>query len=284
MEKPLILIDKDGNKIEDLDKFLSEQKFYLTDNEGNKIDDLEKFFADNPELKGNFNSLELYGNPFEYLKFRLLNGNIKTGIEHFYYSKLKEIDSQNHNENFKEYLVKEKGIINLLKLELNAQLHLKSDLESEIKFAIARLEQLQNIIDFTLKKLETIKPKNNKILAFNNDLEGGLDGIEIILEGINKLLFDESTIEQWEKVLKGKVLENPIVIKNSVKMEEFKHFIDQLKTEYQILKGRNYTELERNKVFLWNGEILTQKKITNYFKMKTDGLKPDIDKILSALI
>ena len=63
-----------------------------------------------------------------------------------------------------------------------------------------------------------------------------------------------------------------------------RQFIDQLKTEYQILKGRNYTELERNKVFLWNGEILTQKKITNYFKMKTDGLKPDIDKILSALI
>ena len=278
MEKPLILIDKDGNKREDLDKFLSEQKFYLTDNEGNKIDDLEKFFADNPELKDNFNSLELYGNPFEYYKFLLRNGNIKTGIEHFYYSKLKEIDSRQNKDNFKEYLIKEKEILDFLKDELKAQLHLNSDLESEINFAIARLEQLQNIIDFTLKKSGTIKPNNNKILAFNNDLEGCLDDMEIILSDINKLLFDESTIEQWKQLLRGEVLENPIVIKKSIKMEEFKHFIDK------IIKGRNYPELQNNKVFLWKGEILTQKKIINYHKMKTDGLKPDIDKILSALI
>ena len=147
-------------------------------------------------------------------------------------------------------------------------------------------ERKLQIIDIELSRLEFKKTtiKSPKILAFNNDVEGSLDSIEIILNDINKLLFDGSTIQQWEQLLKGEILENPIVIKSTIKMDEFKYFIDKLKTEYQILKGRIYTELECNKVFFWNGEILAEKNIRNYHKRKIDGLKPDIDKVLSILI
>lgn len=281
MEKPLILIDKDGNKIEDLDKFLSEQKFYLTDNEGNKIDDLEKFFADNPELKDKFNSLELYGNPFEFLKFRLLNGDIKTIIEHFYYSKIKEIESRQSKDNFKEYLIKQKEFLDFLKDEFEARIELNSGIESEIKFAFSRAKQLKKIIEKHLKHLVTKKNESPKILAFNDNVEGGLDDIEIILKDINDLLFDGSTSSQWEQLLRGKKLDNPIVISNGVTIKDVKYFIKSLRNK--TLKGRIYEDLGRLNVFIFEGKILTGKQMQKVDESTDAKLKNQIDNIISEL-
>ena len=100
----------------------------------------------NPKLKDKFPTLELYESHSIFYNFRLLNGDIKTIIEYLYCSKIKEIENHQNKDNFKEYLIKQREFLEFLKEILKSQLSLNSNLKSEIKFAIARIKQLQNII------------------------------------------------------------------------------------------------------------------------------------------
>lgn len=269
------------------------KRFYLIDDKGNKIDDLYNF-AENPETKQKLiellnerkklglsndgetlkESIKLQAEIYEVGLFRKRFRDLFTTI-------LQEIENNSENKNFLlEQKQKAEILIDVSKLELSYRPDNKEIIKNW-SFANESMQTVINHIDRFLSRLEF--NKSPKILAFNNDIEGSLYSIEIILHDINKLLFDGSTSPQWKQLLKGEILENPIVIKKTIKMDEFKYFIDKLSTEYQILKGRIYTELECNKVFFWNGEILAEKKIRNYHKRKIDGLKSDIDKMLSIL-
>lgn len=251
-----------------------EKQFYLTDNEGNKIDDLEKFFADNPELKDNFNSLELYENPFEHYKFLLRNGNIKTGIENFYYSKIKEIESRQNKDSFKEYLIKEKEILDFLKDEFEARINLKSGIETEIKFAFSRAKQLQKIIDKHLKDLETPKPKNYTIQ--NGHTATILNSFD--LEGFNSLLFEKSDLMQWECLFNTQKLNIPIKLKEDVTLKDLSYFLEELSKKYSF----NYAYqkcLETIGAFLFEREIVISSQLSGAKQDSKNALAPLKDKI-----
>ena len=165
-----------------------------------------------------------------------------------------------------------------------------------------------NIINNELSRLESEKTKDNPkggnsgksnenhILAFNNggddedNVDDELEKIKLILDKINDLLFVNSTPKQWEQLLKGDVLEKPIVIKDTIAMEDFKYFIDSAKkVPAQIFGSGLYTGFEDNKAFFWNRNLLTRTKISNYYKRsdknrEAAGVITKIDEIFSTFI
>lgn len=154
-----------------------------------------------------------------------------------------------------------------------------SIIESEIKLGM---------IDDEFRRLNTneLKGKNDvkrKVLAFNNAVSDSLGSFEIILTEINQLLFDNSDIKQWEKLLKGEKLDNSIIIKNGIAIKDFKYFIAKIQEDYKVLKGRIYGDLEDNNTFLWNGNLLRAEQIRKVENTTLPKLKPQIDKILSVL-
>lgn len=165
-----------------------------------------------------------------------------------------------------------------------------------------------SIIEDELSRLESEKTKENtktggsgksaknRVLAFNNggsDIENisdAMEKIEMILYKINDLIFVDSTPKQWKQLLKGSILEKPIVIKDTITMEDFKYFIDSSKKEpAQIFGSGLYTAFEDNKAFFWNENLLTRTKISNYYKRnekqrEAAGIITKINDILSTLI
>lgn len=143
-----------------------------------------------------------------------------------------------------------------------------------------------NIIDDELNRLESEKRKGAtvtepKVLAFNNEVSDSLDNFEIIITDINKLLFENSDIRQWENLLKGNVLENSIVISEKVTIKDFKYFIKSL--QKKVLKGNVYTDLERLNAFLFKGEKLKAVQIQKVNEDTEPKLKNEIDEIISLL-
>lgn len=152
-----------------------------------------------------------------------------------------------------------------------------------------------SIIEDELSRLESEKTKENtkiggsgksaknRVLAFNNKTKGSLEDIKIILEDINSLLFENSNEYQWEQLLKGIKLDKPIIINKGITIKDCKYFINKIFTDYKILKGRIYTDLERIEAFLWNGDILTATQIQKVENFTDAKLKPQIDEILLKL-
>ncbi|WP_312823241.1 hypothetical protein [Epilithonimonas sp.] len=154
-----------------------------------------------------------------------------------------------------------------------------SIIESEIKLGM---------IDDELRRLNPNKLQANNImkrkaLAFNNQVNDSLGSFQIIITEINQLLFDNSDIIQWEQLLKGENLDNSIIIKNGIAIKDFKYFISTIQEDYKILKGRIYGDLEGNKAFLWNGNLLKAEQIRKVENTTLPKLKPQIDEILSLL-
>ena len=110
-----------------------------------------------------------------------------------------------------------------------------------------------------------------------------MEDIKIILEDINSLLFENSNEYQWEQLLKGIKLDKPIIINKGITIKDCKYFINKIFTDYKILKGRIYTDLERIEAFLWNGDILTATQIQKVENFTDAKLKPQIDEILLKL-
>ncbi len=197
---------------------------------------------------------------------------------------LKKIDDIINNSN------KKTGILEILKKEIQmlitqnlADAELFPDKSSVYKYGVVKYKDLQDIINLELEKLSKFqsKPKSPKILAFNNDVEGSLDDMEIILKDINKLLFDSSTSQQWEQLFGGEKLDNPIVISNGVTIKDIKYFIKSLRNK--TLKGRIYEDLGRLNVFIFEGEILTGKQMQKVDESTDAKLKNQIDNIISKL-
>lgn len=154
-----------------------------------------------------------------------------------------------------------------------------SIIESEIKL---------EMIDDELRRLNPSKTQANNImksktLAFNNEVGYSLGSLQIIINEINQLLFDNSEIKQWEKLLKGEKLDKSIIIKNGVAIKDFKYFITKIQEDYKVLKGRIYGDLEDNNAFLWNGNLLRAEQIRKVENTTLPKLRPQIDNILSIL-
>lgn len=197
---------------------------------------------------------------------------------------LKKIDDIINNSD------KKTAILEILKKEIQmlitqnlADAELFPDKSGIYKYGVVKYKGLQEIINLELAKLSKFqsKPKSPKILAFNDNVEGGLDDIEIILKDINDLLFDGSTSQQWEQLLRGEKLDNPIVISNGVTIKDVKYFIKSLRNK--TLKGRIYEHLGRLNVFIFEGEILTGKQMQKVDESTDAKLKNQIDNIISEL-
>lgn len=119
-------------------------------------------------------------------------------------------------------------------------------------------ERKLQIIDIELSRLEFKKTtiKSPKILAFNNDVEASLNDIRIILADINKLLFDDSTIEQWEKILNLETLETPIIVKNGIALNGLSKFFEALSI-IGVFKKQWQTKLSLLNAFKHNTEFIT---------------------------
>lgn len=199
---------------------------------------------------------------------------------------LKKIDDIINNSD------KKTTILEILKKEIQmlitqnlADAELFPDKSGIYKYGVVKYKGLQEIINLELEKLSKLqsKSKSPKILAFNNDVEGSLDDMEIILKDINKLLFDSSTSQQWEQLLGGEKLDNPIVISNGVTIKDIKYFIQQIQGTIKILKGGIYGLLECIEAFLWNGEILKAEQLRKVENVTNPKLKFEIDNIISEL-
>lgn len=197
---------------------------------------------------------------------------------------LKKIDDIiNNSDNKTSILEMLKKEIQMLITQNLADAELFPDKSGIYKYGVQKYKGLQDILSLELEKLSKFqsKPKSPKILAFNDNVEDGLDDMEIILSDINKLLFDESTIEQWEQLLRGEKLHNPIVISNGVTIKDVKYFIKSLRNK--TLKGRIYEDLGRLNVFIFEGEILTGKQMQKVDESTDAKLKNQIDNIISEL-
>lgn len=244
---------------------------------------------------------------FNVAEWRAKFGDFKTGIELLYRKLLNEIDAKRNDDDFENFLLQQYAPILLID-QFERQKPLFPDLKSDLEFAISTMKALKTQIDTEISRLEREKAKGsptggrtkksgeNRVLAYNNggnDEENVIDAmekIEMILNKINDLLFVGSTPTQWKQLLKGEVLEKPIVIKDTIVMEDFKHFIDCARKEpVQIFGSGLYTAFEDNKAFLWNEHLLKRTNISNCHKRNEEkkeaaGTITKIDEILSTLI
>jgi hypothetical protein len=261
-----------------------ENEFYFTDSNGNKIDDFKKFFAENPEIFDKFKKLNLRENPFEKYEWLIRYGCFKTAIEYFYRECLENLEKNKERANVKDLLINQFAPERMI-YEFERLQYLHPELQSDIGFAISTMKSLQNAIGIHLKVLEQKKVTKQKevikILAFKNDVTESLSYLEIILDNINSVLFENSIIQDWEQLLQGIVLENPIVIKDNVTIKDLKYFITSL--QRKILKGRIYTDLENINAFIYKGSKLRAKQIQKVDDTIEPKLKDKIDKIISFL-
>lgn len=279
MKKEFEFIDSDGNKSNDKNRFLKEY---------------EDFWKNNPEKLEQLNEAkqrsEKYNNlqyrELEAFEFVLQQGEFKQGCEFWFRSELKEIENKGNDKNYFEFLEKRKKALKMLIPKIKKDINLYPETKENFEFWILSIEDLQNIIDANLEHLVREKKKGGtiskpKILAFNNEVIDALDNFEIIITDINKLIFENSDIQQWENLLKGNVLENPIIIKEKVTIKDFKYLIKSL--QKKILKGNIYTDFERQNTFLYKGEILKAKQIQKANDNIEPKLKDKIDEIILLL-
>lgn len=274
-----------------MEKFIS-----WSDSEGQNMDLIKQYFDQHPEmLEGKKELLEINQKySINLIEWRAKHGDFKTAIELLYRDILKEIESKKHDEDYNSFLMQENAP-KLLISQFKRQAHLFPNQSKDIDFAVSTMEALQSIIEAELSRLESEKTKENtkiggsgksaknRVLAFNNKTKGSLEDIKIILEDINSLLFENSNEYQWEQLLKGIKLDKPIIINKGITIKDFKYFIYKIFTDYKILKGRIYTDLEGIEAFLWNGDILTAKQIQKVGNLTDPKLKPQIDEILLKL-
>lgn len=297
-----------------------ENEIILTDKNGQRIDDLQKYYDDNPEiLKRHIEKLnknkkwEPSESLFNPENVKLLIEVHEVGVfrktfKSFYLNWLNEIQTHSKNKNF---LLEQKEKAQRFIDDSNNEIAYRPDnlmIKKNGKYVISTMKSLQNEIDTFLSRLEREKAQSNtnvvnggksakkRILAFNNggndeeNVNDAMDNIKIILDKINELLFVDSTPKQWEQLLKGDVLEMPIVIKDTILMEDFKHFIDKAKKEPAKIFGSGvYTAFEDNKAFFWNGNLLTRHKISNCYKRNEEqredaGTFTNINEIFLTLI
>lgn len=108
------------------------------------------------------------------------------------------------------------------------------------------------------------KSGENRILAYNNEVDNALEKIELILNDINSLLFENSTSDQWEQILNLETPTNPIICKSNIDINCLTAFCEKLcnvgifRTQYKsflasitaftgdklipITKGRQFTD------------------------------------------
>lgn len=279
MKKGFGFIDSDGNLSNDENRFLKEYECFCKNNP-EKLEQLKKLEQGSKKYE-NLQYREL-----EAFEFALQHGEFKQGCEFWYRSEIKEIESKQNDKNYFEFLKERKMALKLLIPNIKQQINLYPETKENLEFLLFSIENLQNIIDAFLERLEKEKSKGRtistpKILAFKDNVIDSLDDFEIIIDDINKVLFENSDIRQWEKLLKGNSLESPIVIGEKVTIKDFKYFIKSL--QKKVLKGNIYTDLERLNAFLFRGTKLKAVQIQKVNDDTEPKLKNEIDEIISML-
>lgn len=260
-----------------------ESEYFLTDKNGQRIDNLQKYYDENPEiLKKHIQRLNENNNwePSESLfnpeKVKLLIeihdvGVFRKACEKFYLDWLNEINTRSANENFLlEQKEKAQDFIDESKIEIAYRPDNVVIMENG-NYLIATMESLQNKTNRFLSRLErekaqsntngvnTKKSGENRVLAFNN-IEDTLFEIEKILEPMNEFLFESSDIKQWKKLLKGEKLTEPIILKKGITHGDIKYFLDEV--QRKGIWRAIYATIEDIKAFWYGGRILTAKQIS----------------------
>lgn len=279
MKKEFGFIDSDGNISNDENRFIQEYADFWKKHP-EKLERLNELKRLNKKFE------DLQYKPFEGLEFALQHGEFKQACEFWFRSELKKIESKGNDENYFEFLTGRKKALKMLIPIIKKEINLYPETKENFKFWILSIKNLKNVIEAFLEHLSREKRNSQtivkqKILAFNNEVVDGLDSFEIIITDINKLLFENSDISQWENLLKGNALENPIIIGKKATIKDFKYFIKSLQNK--VLKGNIYTDLERLNAFLFKGTKLKAVQIQKVNEDTEPKLKNEIDEIISLL-
>lgn len=100
------------------------------------------------------------------------------------------------------------------------------------------------------------KSGENRVLAYNNNVENSLKKIELILKDVNTLLFVDSTPKQWEQILNLETLTTPIIVKNEIALNGLSKFFEALSI-IGVFKKQWQTKLSLLNAFKHNTEFIT---------------------------
>lgn len=278
-----------------------ESEYFLTDKNGQRIDNLQKYYDENPEiLKKHIERLNENNNwePSESLfnpeKVKLLIeihdvGVFRKACEKFYLDWLNEINTHSANENFLlEQKEKAQDFIDESKIEIAYRPDNVVIMENG-NYLISTMESLQNKINRFLSRLErerakgnptggrTKKRGENRILAYNNNIENALKKIELILKDVNTLLFENSTSDQWKQILNLETLTTPIIVKNGIALNGLSKFFEALSI-IGVFEKQWQTKLSLLNAFKHTTEYVTADQFKRALNDgKSNGTKIDRD-------
>jgi len=285
-----------------------ENEIILTDKNGQRIDDLQKYYDDNPEiLKRHIEKLnenkkwEPSESLFNPENVKLLIEVHEVGVfrktfKSFYLNWLNEIQTHSKNKNF---LLEQKEKAQRFIDDSNNEIAYRPDnlmIKKNGKYVINTMKSLQNEIGAFLSRLEREKAQSNTNggkgdespekdnLACNNNVESALKKVELILDDINDLIFGASTPKQWEQVLNNETPKTPIIAKGNITIKDVVYLFEKL-CDVGVFRIQYKTDLADIKAFKIRGKFIkSQTQLTTALsgcRKKQPQFKKQLDKIFS---
>ncbi len=192
------------------------------------------------------------------------------------------IEAQQKLINFaKEYendkqAVKNNIYVDYLVNDLDVLEHHNQYLTNKIATLENKLNAVINIVGKPTKAPSVKPPTVTRKIAKTPDL---ISIVIHLLPKLNNLLFDNSNVEQWETLLNGNTLREPIIIKKGVKIVDVRYFFTGLEGKYLIVSAYSMS-FERQKALSYESNILKGRQLNEAKKAIYPKLKPDIDKLL----
>lgn len=266
-----------------------ESEYFLTDKNGQRIDNLQKYYDENPEiLKKHIerlnenNNLEPSESLFNPEKVKLLIevhevGVFRKAFKSFYLNWLNEIHAHSENEKF---LLEQKEKAQDFIDESNNEIIYRPDnliIKKNGKYVITTMESVQNKISQFLSRLEREKAKGdpkrdggekaNKraVNVCVGNVEMNKPTFQKMLTKMNELFFDNSEIDQWESIIKNASPTQPIRVKKTTSIVDLRLFFDLL-SENEIFESEYLTPLINLKAFFLDNP--KQNKILEYDQLK----------------
>lgn len=198
----------------------------------------------------------------------------------------KTIKQETNNFQIDELLYLKKDLGNILNGYLSSHNQTRTSSEGSIITDFSReinlIENKLQIIDDELGRLEREKAKGNpkggcdkksgenRVLAYNNNIENALKKIELILDDINIWLFENSTSDQWKQILNLETPTNPIICKSNIDINCLTAFCEKL-CSVQVFRTHYKKYLAAIKVFQGD-KLITIKKGRQFTDARQYGL------------
>ena len=266
MENKFSFIDNDGNLSEDENKFIQEYTYFFANNP-DKLEQLKEAEQRSKEYEN------LQYRKLEALEFALQHGDFKQGIEFWFRSQIKKIESKKNDTDYFDFLTRKKTGLKRLIIELKKQINLYPDTKERNEFWILSIKGFQNEINTELKRLKGTKKQKGIAKIGVGEITLLLTLMEDILEKINALLFDNSNLSQWEFILNSIEPPTPIKVKAEITLKDLRYFFDKL-AEHEIFIRQYLTPLSNINAFLFKGNTIKYNQLTQAKKDFKNAIPP----------